>query len=173
MEQCVPTLNRSATALWADTNCGQKNFELCFSDRLTFSNIPGRTSRRIYKVALQLHATEILTSLSKSRIFFYNAHLALFVQIDNTIIRTNISVRFVTFSKLEPASEVRAPLLSRHCLQTRQQTEFVAEWGRTWGACLRSGLPLVAITKMSKNNRGESLRVTNSNFFYTDSVSIW
>ena len=30
--------------------CGQKKFESYFSDRLTFSNIRGRTSRRIYRL---------------------------------------------------------------------------------------------------------------------------
>ena len=43
--------------------CGQKIF---FSDRLTF--IRSRTSRRIYRLALPLHAPETLSSLSKSRI---------------------------------------------------------------------------------------------------------
>ena len=32
----------------------QKKFESYFSDRLTFSNIHGRTSRRIYRLALPL-----------------------------------------------------------------------------------------------------------------------
>ena len=51
-----------------------------FSDRLTFSNIRGRTSRLIYRLALTLHAPEILSLLSKSRISLFNAHLALFVR---------------------------------------------------------------------------------------------
>ena len=57
--------------------CGQKKFESYFSDRLTFSNVHGRTSRRIYRLALPLHAPETLSSSSKSRIFLYNAHLVL------------------------------------------------------------------------------------------------
>ena len=32
--------------------CGQKKFESYFSDRLTFFNICGRTSRRIYRLAV-------------------------------------------------------------------------------------------------------------------------
>ena len=58
-------------------DCGPKKFELYFSDRLTISNIHGRTSRRIYKLTLPLLSPEKLSSSSKSRIFLYNAHLAL------------------------------------------------------------------------------------------------
>ena len=49
----------------------QNKIELYFSDRLTFSNIRGRTSRRIYRLALQLLSPETLSS---------NVHLALFVR---------------------------------------------------------------------------------------------
>ena len=45
--------------------CGQKKFESYFSDRLTFSNIRGRTSRRIYRLVLTLLSLETLSSLSK------------------------------------------------------------------------------------------------------------
>ena len=48
-----------------------------FSDRLTFSNIRSRTSHRIYRLALPLHAPE---TLSSSKDFLYNAHLALIVR---------------------------------------------------------------------------------------------
>ena len=48
-------------------------------DRLTFSNIRSRTSRRIYRLALPLRAPETLSSLSKSRISIFNAYLTLFV----------------------------------------------------------------------------------------------
>ena len=67
----------------------KKKLESYFSDRLTFSNIRGRTSRRIYRLALPLRAPKTLSSSSKSRIFLYNAHLALFVQMNYTITRTN------------------------------------------------------------------------------------
>ena len=40
-------------------------FESYFSDRLTFSNIRGRTSRRIYRLVLALLSLETLSSLSK------------------------------------------------------------------------------------------------------------
>ena len=44
--------------------CGQKKkFESYFSDRLTFSNIRGRTSRQIYRLALSLLSPETLSSL--------------------------------------------------------------------------------------------------------------
>ena len=43
----------------------KKNFESYFSDRLTFSNIRGRTSRRIYRLVLTLLSLETLSSLSK------------------------------------------------------------------------------------------------------------
>ena len=46
----------------------KKIFESYFRDRLTFSNIRSRTSRRIYRLALPLCALEMLSSLSKSRI---------------------------------------------------------------------------------------------------------
>ena len=72
-------------------------FESYFSDRLIFSNIRGRTSHRIYRLALlPLLSPETLSSLSKSRIFLYNAHLALFVRMNDTITRTNTS----SFSKI-------------------------------------------------------------------------
>ena len=59
-----------------------KKFESYFSDRLTFSNIRGRISRRIYRLALPLLSPETLSSLSKCklRIFLFNAHLALFLR---------------------------------------------------------------------------------------------
>ena len=61
--------------------CGRKKkFESYFRDRLTFSNIDSRTSRRIYRLALLLHAPETLSSLSKSRISIFNAHLTLLVR---------------------------------------------------------------------------------------------
>ena len=58
----------------------EKIFESYFRDRLTFSNIRNRTSRRIYRPALPLRAPETLSSLSKSRISIFNAHLTLFVR---------------------------------------------------------------------------------------------
>ena len=60
--------------------CGQKKIELYLSDRLAFSNISSRTSHRIYRLALPLHSPEMLSSLSKLRIFLFNVHPALFVQ---------------------------------------------------------------------------------------------
>ena len=58
----------------------KKNFESYFRDQLTFSNIDSRTSRRIYRLALLLRAPETLSSLSKSRISIFNAHLTLLVR---------------------------------------------------------------------------------------------
>ena len=58
----------------------EKIFESYFRDRLTFSNIDSRTSRRIYRLALLLRAPETLSSLSKSRISIFNAHLTLLVR---------------------------------------------------------------------------------------------
>ena len=60
--------------------CGQKKIESYFRDRLTFSNINSRTSRRIYRLALLLRAPETLSSLSKSRISIFYAHLTLLVR---------------------------------------------------------------------------------------------
>ena len=61
--------------LWSE-----KKFESYFRDRLTFSNVDSRTSRRIYRLALLLRAPETLSSLSKSRISIFNAHLTLLVR---------------------------------------------------------------------------------------------
>ena len=59
--------------------CGRKKkFESYFRNRLTFSNIRSRTSRRIYRLALPLRAPKML-SLRKSRISIFNAHLTVFV----------------------------------------------------------------------------------------------
>ena len=58
----------------------KKIFESYFRDRFTFSNIRSRTSRRIYRLALPLRAPETLSSLSKSWISIFNAHLTLFVR---------------------------------------------------------------------------------------------
>ena len=55
-----------------------KKIESYVNNRLTFLNIHGRTSRRIYRLALLLRTPETLSSSSKSRIFLYNVHLALF-----------------------------------------------------------------------------------------------
>ena len=61
--------------------CGRKkNLNRTFRDRLTFSNVDSRTSRRIYRLALLLRAPETLSSLSKSRISIFNAHLTLLVR---------------------------------------------------------------------------------------------
>ena len=72
-----------------------KKFELYFSDRLTFSNIRGKKTRRIYRLALPLFSPETLSSSSKSSISLYNAHLALFVRMDDTITCTNVLVSIV------------------------------------------------------------------------------
>ena len=56
----------------------KKIFESYFSDRLTFSNIDSRTSRRIYRLALLLRAPETLSSLSKSRISIFKGALSHF-----------------------------------------------------------------------------------------------
>ena len=58
----------------------EKKFESYFRDQLTFSNVDCRTSRRIYRLALLLRAPETLSSLSKSRISIFNAHLTLLVR---------------------------------------------------------------------------------------------
>ena len=90
---CQPYIE-SATAL-SDICLWTKKIELYFSDQLTFSNIRGRTSRQIYRLALPLLSPETLSSSSKSRIFLYNVHLALFVRMDDTITCTNASVSIV------------------------------------------------------------------------------
>ena len=69
------SLSHILLCLW-----NKKMFESYFSDRLTFSNIRGRTSCQIYSLAIPLLSPETLSSLSKLRILLFNAHLALFVR---------------------------------------------------------------------------------------------
>ena len=57
-----------------------KKNQTYFSDRFTFSNIRCRNSLLIYRLALPLCAPEMLPSSSKSRIFLYMVHVALFVR---------------------------------------------------------------------------------------------
>ena len=71
----------------------KKKFESHFSDDPTFSNIHGRTSRRIYRLGLPLLSPETLSSS------IYNAHLVLFVRMDDTITHTNASVFIVSMFK--------------------------------------------------------------------------
>ena len=66
--------------VWCPYMWTKKRFESYFSDRITFSNIRRSTSPRIYRLALPLRAPETLSSLSKSRISIFNAHLTLFVR---------------------------------------------------------------------------------------------
>ena len=63
--------NKSCICLWS------KKIDSYFSDRLTFSNIRSRTSRRIHRPALPPLSPEMLSLSSKSRIFLHNAHLIL------------------------------------------------------------------------------------------------
>ena len=58
----------------------KKIFESYRRDRFTFSNIRRRTFRPIYRLAPPLRTPETLSSLSKSRISIFNAHLTLFVR---------------------------------------------------------------------------------------------
>ena len=67
--------NKSYICLWT-----KKIFESYFRDRLTFLNIRSRTSRRIYRLTLPLRAPETFSSLSKSRISIFNAHVTLLVR---------------------------------------------------------------------------------------------
>ena len=54
-----------------------KKIESYFSNRLTFSNIRGKTSCKIYRQALLLLSPEMFSSLSK---FLFNVHCALFLR---------------------------------------------------------------------------------------------
>ena len=75
----------------------EKILESYFRDRLTFSNIRSRTSRRIYRLALPQRASEPLSSFSKSRISIFNAHLTLFVR---RMTSHNSNSKYCHFSKL-------------------------------------------------------------------------
>ena len=100
----------------------KKIFEPYFSDRLTFFNIRSRTCRQIYRLILPLLSQEMLSPSSESRIFLFNAHLALYVRMDDTNSHTNALVAKYghSFSNLELISEVRALTVA---VQTRQQAE--------------------------------------------------
>ena len=89
----LATLARSQLyiCLWS-----KKKFESYFRDRLTFSNVDNRTSRRIYRLALLLRAPETLSLLSKSRISIFNAHLTLLVR----KMTSHNSIGVSSFSKL-------------------------------------------------------------------------
>ena len=90
-----PCLNSNLEETYDIYVCGQKKIESYFSDRLNFSNIRGSTSCQIYRLALPLSTPETLSSLIKSRLFLNNAHLALFVRMDDTITSTNTLVSIV------------------------------------------------------------------------------
>ena len=71
---------------------------------------------KIYLVTIiKLLSPETLSSSSKSRIFLYNAHFALFVRMDDTITRTNASVTGIKFSDFMTYN-VRA-LFSKHFME--------------------------------------------------------
>ena len=53
--------------------CGPKKL----NHTLVIDSVRGRPSCRIYRLALPLLSPEMLSSSTKSRIFLYNAHLAL------------------------------------------------------------------------------------------------
>ena len=75
IDRGVHIYNIYIICLWS-----KKKFESYFRDRLTFSNVDSRTSRRIYRLALLLRTPETLSLLSKSRISIFNAHLTLLVR---------------------------------------------------------------------------------------------
>ena len=82
----------------------EKIFESYFRDRLTFSNIRSRTSsHRIYRLALPLRAPETLSSLSKSRISIFNAHLTLFVR--RMTSHTSIGKSKLTWNRASPFAD--------------------------------------------------------------------
>ena len=61
--------------------CGRKkNLNRTLEIDSPFQTLTSRTSRRIYRLALLLRAPETLSSLSKSRISIFNAHLTLLVR---------------------------------------------------------------------------------------------
>ena len=76
----------------------------------------------------------MLSSSSKSRIFLYNAHLALFVRMDDTITRTKVT-SFSKFSELELALEIRASTVA-------SQAELLQNWGRMRGVLLEKRFEL-------------------------------
>ena len=90
--------------------CDQKKIESYFNDRLTFSNIRGRTSRRIYRLALPLLSPEMLSSSSKSRIVLFNVYLAIF---NDTITRTNASVSIIIGTSLGSKSTIPSPFTDK------------------------------------------------------------
>ena len=116
----------------------KKIFESYFSDRLTFSNIRSRTCRQMYRLALLLCAPEMLSSLSKSRISIFNAHLTLFVRrmtSHNSIGKyrhfSKLTWNGVSplFSELELALEVKSTTIVSP-LADQTTSRIVAELGK-------------------------------------------
>ena len=58
--------------LWTKKKCFHRTLAI---DSLFQTNIRGRTSRQMYRLALLLLSPETLSSLSKIRIFIFNSHL--------------------------------------------------------------------------------------------------
>ena len=75
----------------------QKKIESYLSDRLTFSNIRSKT--QLYRLTSSTTAFSRNTFLVENQGFsLYNAHLALFVRMDDTITCTNISENIVNWN---------------------------------------------------------------------------
>ena len=62
----------------------------------------------VYRLALPMHTPEMLSSLSKSRISLFNAHLALFIHRMTQLHNPISKYRHLINSPLELALEVRA-----------------------------------------------------------------
>ena len=76
--------------------CGQKKLNRTLAIDSPFQTFAvGLLVKVIYRLALSLHGPETLSSSTKSRIFLYNVHLALFVQMDDTITHTKASISIV------------------------------------------------------------------------------
>ena len=122
--------------------CGPKQF---FNSTLAidspFSYNRGRTSRQIYRPALPLLSPVTISSSSKSRIFLYNAHLALSICLDGWHNYPHKRIGKYC-SKLELALEVRA--LTIAVCRTRQQADLL-QTGKEWNMRelrFRRGSPL-------------------------------
>ena len=92
----------------------------------------------------------MLSMSSKSRIFLHNAHLVLFVQMDDTITYTNALVS-TSFSKLELSLGSKSTTTVTSPFVDQTTSRIVAELGKKYEElCIRRGLPLVVLQRCQK-----------------------
>ena len=83
----------------------------------------------MYRLALPLLSPETLSLSSKSRIFLYNAHLALYLSGWTTQLPAQMNWKVLSFSKLELALEVLEHY-RRIAVADQTTSRIIANWER-------------------------------------------